>query len=112
MNKGPLSEFAIAGLTLGILSFIQLAGIEKAIAAVVFGILSLKRIARPQNDARGEGLAAAGIVLGIIYAIIAGIALFTLVKDRAQAVKIHRRLRRQGLESHLVATLAAIDKLE
>jgi len=41
-----------------------------------------------------------------------GPALFTLMKDRAQAVKIHRRLRRQGLESHLVATLAAIDKLE
>ena len=71
IHKGPLSELAIASLTLGILSFIHLGGAEKAIAAVVFGILALKRIAAPQSNARGEGLAAAGIVLGIIYAIIA-----------------------------------------
>lgn len=82
-HRGPLSEFAIAGLTLGILSFIQLAGIEKAIAAIVFGILSLKRIAAPQSEARGEGLAAAGIVLGIVYFIIAVIALFALIKNPA-----------------------------
>ncbi len=90
-HKGPLSEFAIAGLTLGILSFIQLAGFEKAIAAVVFGILSLKRIAAPQSNARGESLAAAGIVLGIVYAVIAGIALFTLARNPALLEQILQR---------------------
>ena len=89
--KGPLSEFAIAGLTLGILSFVQLAGIEKAIAAVVFGVLSLKRIAAPQSQSRGEGLAAAGIVLGVIYAIIAGVAIFALVKNPALLEQILKR---------------------
>lgn len=79
--KRPVSEFAIASLSLAILSFIQLAGFEKAIAAIVFGILALKRIAAPQSETRGEGLAAAGIVLGLIYALIAGIAIFTLVKN-------------------------------
>ena len=53
------------------------------VLAIVFGILSLRRIAAPQSNARGEGLAACGIVLGIIYAIIAGIALFILMKNPA-----------------------------
>ena len=91
IHKPRLSEFAIVALTLGIISFIQLAGIEKAIAAIVFGILSLKRIAAPQSNSRGEGLAAAGIVLGIIYAVIAGIAVFALVKNPALLEQILKR---------------------
>ncbi len=90
-HKSPLSEFAIAALTLGILSFVQLAGFEKGIAAIVFGILSLKRIATPESNTRGESLAAAGIVLGIVYAIIAGIALFTLVRNPALLEQILQR---------------------
>lgn len=81
IRKAPLSEFAIVSLTLGITSFIQLGGLEKAIAAIVFGVLSLKKIAAPGSNVRGEGLAAAGIVLGIIYAIIAVIAVFAIVKN-------------------------------
>ena len=91
MPKARLSEFAIAALTLGILSFVQLAGFEKGIAAIVFGILSLKRIAAPQSSARGEGLAAAGIVLGIIYAIIATVALFVLAKNPELLEQILKR---------------------
>lgn len=91
IHKGYVSEFAIASLTLGIISFIQLAGIEKAIVAVVFGVLSLRRIAQPQSDAKGEGLACAGIVLGIIYAIIAGIALFVIIKNPALLEQILKR---------------------
>ena len=90
-NKNPVSEFAIASLVIGILSFIQLAGFEKATAAVVFGILSLRRIARPQSNARGEGLAAAGIVLGAIYVIIVGVALFAIIKNPEILEKILRR---------------------
>ena len=91
MHKPRFNEFAVAALTLGIISFVQLAGVEKAIAAVVFGILSLKRIAAPESDSRGEGLAAAGIVLGVIYAIIAGIFLFTLAKNPALLEQILKR---------------------
>ena len=91
INKGPLNEFAIVAVTLGILSFIQLGGIEKAVAAVVFGILALKRIAAPGSSARGESLAAAGIVLGIIYVIIAGVAIFTIVKNPALLEEILKR---------------------
>lgn len=90
-HRGPLSELAIASLTFGILSFVQLAGLEKAIAAIVFGILCLRRIAAPQSNARGEGLAAAGIVLGVIYAIIACVALFALVRNPELLEQILKR---------------------
>jgi len=41
-----------------------------------------------------------------------GPALFTLVKDRAQAEKINRNLQQQGLESYLTETLPAIETME
>jgi hypothetical protein len=91
IQKRAFSEFAVASLTLGIISFLQMGGIEKGIAAIVFGILSLKRIARPDSNARGEGLAAAGIVLGIIYAIIAGIAIATFIRNPALLEQILKR---------------------
>lgn len=91
IHRGPRSEFAIASLTFGLLSFVNLGGIEKAIAAIVFGILALKRIAAPQNNERGEGLAAAGIVLGVISAILIAIFLFTLIKNPALIEQILKR---------------------
>jgi len=41
-----------------------------------------------------------------------GPALFTLVKDKAQAEKIYQNLQKQGLESYLTETLDAIEKAE
>jgi len=38
------SKWAIISLILGIVSFIQLLGIERAVLAVIFGILALKEI--------------------------------------------------------------------
>jgi 4-diphosphocytidyl-2-C-methyl-D-erythritol kinase len=40
-----------------------------------------------------------------------GPALFTLVKDRAQAEKIYKKLTKQGLEAYLAETLEAIKPL-
>ncbi|MCK4422544.1 MAG: DUF4190 domain-containing protein [Candidatus Omnitrophica bacterium] len=69
-QKGIRSEFAIASLVMGIVSFFQLFGAEKAIAAIVFGILALKRInITPQL--RGKKIAVAGIILSLVYIIIA-----------------------------------------
>lgn len=64
------SELAIASLTVGILCFIQLFGLERSIAAIVFGVLALKRI-KQDETLRGKGLAIAGIVLGSIYCLLA-----------------------------------------
>ncbi|MFC1631700.1 DUF4190 domain-containing protein [Candidatus Omnitrophota bacterium] len=81
LNKAAVNEFAIASLTIAILSFLQLAGFEKAILAIVLGVLALRRIAAPGAQVRGEGLAAAGIVLGVIYCLVAGIAIYNFIKN-------------------------------
>ena len=67
-EKKPLSEFAIASLVLGIISFIHLFSFEKSIAAIVFGILALKRIEK-NSQSEGKKLAIAGIALGILAVI-------------------------------------------
>jgi len=41
-----------------------------------------------------------------------GPALFTLVKDKAQAEKIYHNLKQQGLESYLTETLTATETVE
>ena len=64
------SELAIASLTIGVLCFIQLFGLERSIAAIVFGVLALRRI-KHDETLKGKGLAIAGIVLGAIYCLIA-----------------------------------------
>ncbi len=40
-----------------------------------------------------------------------GPTLFTLVKDKVKAEKIHKSLQRQGMESYLVETLSTIDQV-
>ena len=68
-QKGPVSEFAIASLVLGILSFVTLVGLEKPIFAIVLGILALRRIGKaPQT--RGKRLAIAGVALSAIAVIL------------------------------------------
>ena len=64
------SELAIASLTVGILCFIQLFGLERSIAAIVFGVLALRRI-KQDETLKGKGMAIAGIVLGAIYSLLA-----------------------------------------
>ena len=64
------NELAIASLTIGVLSFIQLFGLERSITAIVFGILALRRIKQDEAQ-RGKRMAIVGIILGIIYTAIA-----------------------------------------
>ncbi len=64
------SELAIASLTIGALCYVQLFGLERSIAAIVFGVLALKRI-KQDETLRGKRLAIAGIVLGAVYCLIA-----------------------------------------
>ena len=71
MDEQPkaINQFAIASLIIGIISFINLAGMEKAIVAIILGILALKSAARARQP-QGKNLAIAGIILGA-FAIIA-----------------------------------------
>lgn len=67
------SEFAIASLALGALAFLNLANLDKILAAVVFGILALRRISR--TGQRGKGLAIAGIALAVTAGVFLSILL-------------------------------------
>jgi hypothetical protein len=64
-EKRYFSEFAVASLVMGVLSFLQLANLEKALAAIAFGVLALARI-KQNAQVRGKWLAVAGIVLALI----------------------------------------------
>jgi len=62
---GTKSKVAVAGLVMGIASFVNLLGIEKAAAAIVFGWLGLQEAEAEQKA--GKRLAYAGIILGSAY---------------------------------------------
>ena len=64
-----MSEFAIASLAIAIISFINLAGMEKAILAIIFGTLALKRMEKDDNLS-GVKFARAGIIIGVLSILI------------------------------------------
>lgn len=68
-DRPRTSEFAIASLTLGIGTFINLLGMERAIPAIVFGLLGLRRV-KADDRLKGKGMAVAGVVLGVIGVIV------------------------------------------
>lgn len=69
------SAYAVASITLGILSFIQIFGLEKALAAGAFGAMALYEM---KNDETlgGRRIAVAGLVLGGLYIVAVGILFF------------------------------------
>lgn len=80
------NELAIASLTIGITSFIQLFGLEKSITSIVFGILAFKRLKQDQTQ-RGKNLAIAGIVLGLIYTVVALVMLPQAIEVAKNIIK-------------------------
>ncbi|MFW6134419.1 MAG: DUF4190 domain-containing protein [Elusimicrobiota bacterium] len=60
--------YAVVSLVMGIVSFIQLFGFEKAITAIVFGALALNQAKK--EPISGKQLAYWGIALGIVYILI------------------------------------------
>ncbi|HEX2952902.1 MAG TPA: DUF4190 domain-containing protein [Bacillota bacterium] len=58
------SKLAIAALLMGIVSFVNLLGLEKGVMAIVIGWMALQE-AKKEPDTGGKSLAWAGIVLGI-----------------------------------------------
>ena len=64
---GNKSKVAIASLIVGIACFLNLFGIEKAIAAIALGYMGLNEAAAEEKT--GKKLAYAGITLGIVYII-------------------------------------------
>lgn len=79
------SKLAIISLILGIFSFIHLLGIEKAVLAVVFGVLALKEI---DQIKKYKKFAYVGISLGIIYLIIIAVVLTFYTPQLLNILKI------------------------
>ncbi|OGS20572.1 MAG: hypothetical protein A2252_09950 [Elusimicrobia bacterium RIFOXYA2_FULL_39_19] len=71
------SKLAIASMVMGLLSFVQLFGIEKAVVSIVFGSIALREILAGE-ELRGKNYAYAGIILGSLYILI--LAGFLIVK--------------------------------
>lgn len=68
-NESWICGFAAASLVVGILSYLQLLAVEKALAAVVFGLIALSRI-KKNPATKGRGMAFSGILLGIGYIVL------------------------------------------
>ncbi|MFC1805300.1 DUF4190 domain-containing protein [Candidatus Omnitrophota bacterium] len=83
-EKVKLSEFAIASIVIGIASLISLAGLEKAIIAIIFGALALKRMEK-NEQLSGRNLATAGII----------VAVFSIVITTTFIVKFLPKIKRQ-----------------
>lgn len=77
LAQGRRQGLATAALALGVLSFIQLLGMEKALLAIGLAVLALRGASLP----RTRGLAIAGLVLGGLYLAIAGVSL-VLFRDK------------------------------
>jgi hypothetical protein len=71
---GQKYAFATASLVLGIASFVNLLGMEKAILALVFGWLALKQQPAPALGDR-RAWAKTGVVLGALILIIVPVLL-------------------------------------
>ena len=87
-ERGRSEGFAIAAVALGVLSFIQLLGAEKALLAVVLGILALRGAASPR--ARTQGRIA--IALGAIYLAVTATALVLFRDQFAELIRLLQTL--------------------
>ena len=63
------SKLAIVSFILGIFSFIQILGLEKAILSIVFGAVALKEILS-DPELKGKNYAYLGIILGSLYILV------------------------------------------
>jgi hypothetical protein len=79
---------AVASVLVGLVSFINFFGLEKAVLAVVLGALALKY--RLPGEEKGRTCAAAGIALGSVYILI---LLGILIVKGPQIVAAMGRLR-------------------
>jgi hypothetical protein len=66
---GQKYAYATASLTLGLLCFVNLAGLEKAVLAIVFGMMALGRRPAP-NLVQRRTWAKTGVALGTVMIIL------------------------------------------
>lgn len=64
------SKLALVSLLLGIFSFVHLLGIEKAVLAIIIGILALRESI---GNTKSTKLSWIGIVLGLLYLVVVAV---------------------------------------
>lgn len=74
------NAFAIVSIFLGVFSFINLAGFEKPLLAIAFGLLALKEFSKEPAQG-GRNLAFIGITLGIAGVVLTAVALYYLTQS-------------------------------
>lgn len=90
-----MSEFAVASLVMGIMSFFNLFGLDKAIVAIVFGSIALARIGK-NNFLKGKKIAISGIVLGVLSLIL---TVFLTVKYLPKIIEMQQQMIQQQQQS-------------
>lgn len=88
LHRGRSEGFAIAALALGVLSFIQLLGTEKALLAIILASLALRGMPSPRS--RKQGWTA--IALGAAYIAITAISLILFRDQLAELIALLRSL--------------------
>ena len=79
-EKRLANGFAIASLVIGIVSFVQLLGMEKAIVAIIFGLIALK-------SAQQKKIAVTGIILGLVYIIAVAVVMIKFSSQLQQLIE-------------------------
>ena len=88
---GQKYAFATASLILGIASFINLFGLDKAILAILFARLALKSDpAPPLQERRGWGKA--GLVLGVLQIVVISTLLLLFKNELRELIEILTKL--------------------
>lgn len=88
LQRGRSEGFAIAAVALGVLSFIQLLGTEKALLAIVLALLALRGLPSPRNRAQSR----IAIALGVLYLAITAITLILFRDGLAELIELLQTL--------------------
>ncbi len=74
IQKKEACDYAVMALVVAILSFIHVAGIEKALVSIIFGFVALNKI-QLNKQLGGRKIAIGAITIGIVYIVFATFAL-------------------------------------
>jgi len=88
---GQKYAYATAALMLGIASFVNLVGMEKAILAIIFARMALKSEPPPALKTRRQW-GQAGLVLGVLQVVIISVLIFIFRSELQHGLELLLRL--------------------
>ena len=88
---GQKYAYATVALVLGIASFVNLLGMDKAILAIVFGSMALRSTPAPALKSRREW-GQVGVVLGVLQVVVITILIIVFRNELSHALEALMRL--------------------